>query len=670
MLDAILEAVAAPLAVIRAEPGGRLVIVAANEALAMALGETLPKLAGRAAEEVLPPALLQAMVAPASERPSAGLHDLSATVGPASRPYLARVRPLERSPGLAPDHVVTFVSVHAEADPLDGQVLEILDLQSEMVSRWRPDGTIDYCNMAFARQCGRSTAELIGANLFDLTPAAEVAQIVANLARLSPATPTSGYDHHLIGPDGAERWQEWIDRGSFDAQGRLVRILSVGRDITARKSAERKLAKSKQRLKLALEASRQVLWQAEILAGSRGLRIRIGTEGQAVEVDAALKDYHPDDRRQLRLALQALVEGATDIFRVEVRRGSPETGWTWVQQSARVAARHEHGLPVRLVGTMLDINARKEAEAHLRDSEQRLRLALEAGSFGVWESDLATERVHFDRTCLARHGWSNEPGELDLAEVRALIHPRDRARVRRAYNACRRGERAQVRLEYRVRRRDGSHAWIEEHAVVAERDQAGRPLRLVGVSTDISARKETETRLAHLALHDPLTGLPNRRALAEALDRAVARAERSGLALAVLALDLDGFKAVNDHHGHPAGDAALVEVGARLRRIVRRSDIVARLGGDEFAVIAGELKGPNPVVRLARRIRSVLAEPLTLPSGRARVGVSIGVAFYPGDGDRPDLLLSRSDRALYAAKRDGVGLRLCAELPEPTAAAS
>jgi diguanylate cyclase (GGDEF)-like protein/PAS domain S-box-containing protein len=320
------------------------------------------------------------------------------------------------------------------------------------------------------------------------------------------------------------------------------------------------------------------------------------------------------------------------------------------------------------VATQPDLASEDAAPLSVRELEQRLRLALQAGGFGFWENDLGADRVRYDPAFLARHGWGADRFDLPMHAVRERIHPRDRARVRSVYNQCRRGERSLVRVEYRVRRHDGSYAWVEEHATVAERDSCGVPLRLIGMSADISARKETEQRLAHLALHDHLTGLPNRRALGDALDRALARAQRSGLALAVLALDLNGFKAINDRHGHPAGDAVLAEIAARLRRTVRRSDIVARLGGDEFAVIAGELKGPHPVVRLARRLGQVLAEPIELPAGKVRVGVSTGVAFFPADGETPELLLGRADRALYAAKRDGVGWRLCAELAELEAA--
>ena len=227
----------------------------------------------------------------------------------------------------------------------------------------------------------------------------------------------------------------------------------------------------------------------------------------------------------------------------------------------------------------------------------------------------------------------------------------------------RRGDRGQARVEFRMRRRDGGYAWIEEHAQVSERSADGLPTQLVGVSADITARKEAEMRLAHMALHDPLTGLPNRRALADALERAIARARRTGLPLAVLALDLDGFKAINDRHGHPAGDATLLQVAARLQRTIRRSDLVARLGGDEFAVIATDLNGPAPIVRLARRLGAALRVPIHLEDAVAEIDVSIGVAFYPGDGETTEQLLARADAALYAAKRERTGYCFTSDLP-------
>ena len=486
-------------------------------------------------------------------------------------------------------------------------------MQAEMVSRWRPDGTILYCNEAFARQCQRPIDEVIGANLFDLTPPHEIDQIKRNIARLSAAAPSAGYDHHIAASAEGERWQEWIDRVFLDEEGRPTAYLSVGRDITARKLAERRLAESERRLKLALEAGRQGVWELDFTTRQIGIDhaledlLRLPVGAYHLDIEGAGDTYHPDDREQVRAAIAAVVAGETDAYRIEARRRRGDGSYFWVLNFGRVAERDAQGRPLRMVGTTIDIDQRKEAELSLGDREQRLRLALEAGNLGVWECDLRAERIRYDGLCLSRLGLDPQRRDWALDEVLDLVHARDRGRVRAMFAQCRRGHRSQARVEFRVRRRDGTYAWIEEHAQVSERGPDGRPLQIVGVSADITARKEAEIRLAHLALHDPLTGLPNRRALAEALERTIARSQRSGMPLAVLALDLDGFKAINDRYGHPAGDATLLEVSDRLRQIIRRSDFVARLGGDEFAVIASELNGPAPVSRLARRIGAALS---------------------------------------------------------------
>jgi diguanylate cyclase (GGDEF)-like protein/PAS domain S-box-containing protein len=547
--------------------------------------------------------------------------------------------------------------------------LEVLDMQAEMVSRWRPDGTILYCNEAFARQCERPIDEVIGANLFDLTPPHEIEQIRQNIARLTAATPTAGYDHHIpAGPEG-ERWQEWIDRVFLDERGRVASYLSVGRDITARKLAERRLAESERRLKLALEAGRQGVWELDLttrqIAIDRALEdlLRVPAGTYRLDIEGAADTYHPEEREEVRAAIAAVIAGETDAYRVEARRRRGDGSYFWVMNFGRVAERDAQGRPLRMVGTTIDIDQRKDAELSLGDREQRLRLALEAGHLGVWECDLDAQRIHYDALCLSRLGLEPRPGGWDLADLLDLVHPRDRGRVRGMFGHCRRGQHSRAQIEFRIRRRDGGYAWIEEHAQVSRRGPDGRPQQLVGVSADITARKEAELRLAHLALHDPLTGLPNRRALAEALEHSIARSQRTGMPLAVLALDLDGFKAINDRWGHPAGDATLVEVAERLRRTIRRSDLAARLGGDEFAVIAGELSGPAPVTRLARRIGAALRAPIELRETVAEIAVSIGVAFYPGDGETTEALLGRADAALYAAKRDRAGCLFSADLP-------
>jgi diguanylate cyclase (GGDEF)-like protein/PAS domain S-box-containing protein len=206
--------------------------------------------------------------------------------------------------------------------------------------------------------------------------------------------------------------------------------------------------------------------------------------------------------------------------------------------------------------------------------------------------------------------------------------------------------------ECRLVRPDGSVREVE--LLIRPLDWRGRALRILAVR-DISERKEAAERIAHLAFHDALTGVPNRAVFSEHLARSVARAAESGEAVAVLCIDLDGFKAVNDIYGHPAGDAVLVAAAQRLRGAVRDHELVARLGGDEFAIVqtGGRHQEQEQAGALAERILAVLAEPFSFGAETVRISGSIGVALYPADASDPDGLIKNADMALYRAKAEG-----------------
>src|SRR4051812_14875937 len=178
---------------------------------------------------------------------------------------------------------------------------------------------------------------------------------------------------------------------------------------------------------------------------------------------------------------------------------------------------------------------------------------------------------------------------------------------------------------------------------------------LVGVITDVTRYREAEAHIRHLAHHDALTGLPNRALFRERLGRALAAARRRGGPVAVLCLDLDRFKPVDDTLGHPGGDALLRAVAARLLACVREGDTAARLGGDEFAVLQAGAGQPEAAQALARRLVEALSAPYEVLGHQVVVGASVGVALAPGDGRDPDELLKRADMALYRAKADGRG---------------
>lgn len=246
------------------------------------------------------------------------------------------------------------------------------------------------------------------------------------------------------------------------------------------------------------------------------------------------------------------------------------------------------------------------------------------------------------------------------AEWDQMVHPDDRERIRTEYEAfLKDGDFATG--DYRFVRPDGTTVWIHDrsHMVLG---MDGEPLFVQGVMFDITEQKENELRLAHLAYHDALTGLPNRAMFTEHLELALARAQRKGLAVAVLFVDLDDFKGVNDAYGHAVGDEVLKVVAERLVRATRTTDLVARQSGDEFLVLMADLEGdqegldPREAVRVVeRRISEVFADPVLLSGYELTLVASTGSAIFPFDGDGQRDLLRHADTEMYERKRERAG---------------
>ena len=202
------------------------------------------------------------------------------------------------------------------------------------------------------------------------------------------------------------------------------------------------------------------------------------------------------------------------------------------------------------------------------------------------------------------------------------------------------------------RRKNGS-IFLAHETITAIRDSLGRLQNYVAVITDITEANQTEAFIRHQAYHDPLTNLPNRTLFMDRLRHQLAYAHRQKTCMAVLFIDLDGFKAVNDELGHEAGDVLLMETAARLKGCVRESDTVARLGGDEFTAILSDLDGPADTDEVAQKILDRIGQPFQLGSHERWIAASIGIALYPSDSDDAAALLNAADKAMYQAKRGG-----------------
>lgn len=297
-----------------------------------------------------------------------------------------------------------------------------------------------------------------------------------------------------------------------------------------------------------------------------------------------------------------------------------------------------------LADTARDLLATKERLQHLLTSSPAVIYSCTPGldHAVTFVSDNVEALLGYPARTLVDNpgGWHEHVHPDDLAILRAKM---DQALDHR-----------QVVAEYRFRHQDGQYRWLLDETRVIH-DTAGRPIELVGSCIDITDRKTQQAELEHQALHDALTGLPNRTLLVDRLDHGLKRVQRDRISLALLLLDLDHFKDVNDTLGHALGDELLQQVTSRIQGLIRTGDTLARLGGDEFAIIQIERDQPDCSAILAQRVIDALARPFQLQGHEVVIGSSVGIAIYPDAESTADHMLRSADLALYRAKAEGRG---------------
>jgi len=302
---------------------------------------------------------------------------------------------------------------------------------------------------------------------------------------------------------------------------------------------------------------------------------------------------------------------------------------------------------LRLVARLLKRVTSAHAVSHTPENEQ-LDLLRRCSLEGLWDWDLRQDRVHYFPRFRELLGYS--PDER-LTRFQIAFHPEDTERMRQAMRRLF-DDQVPIDEEFRLKCKAGNYRWFRGrgHAIW---DDRRKPLRLAGSITDINTYKENELRLLYLADHDVLTGLPNRRLFLDRLCQGIARARDCGRSLAVLFIDLDRFKQINDILGHDAGNQVLCDAAKRIRGSVRDEDTVARLGGDEFTVLLEGVEADSRVSTVANRIRGELNRAFAIAEREVYVSASIGVALFPRDGESAEELLKRSDMAMYQAKKHG-----------------
>jgi len=297
---------------------------------------------------------------------------------------------------------------------------------------------------------------------------------------------------------------------------------------------------------------------------------------------------------------------------------------------------------------------RKRNEEALRTSQERFELVTRATSDAIWDWNLETNELWWNEGFQKLFGYKAEDVGNDIASWEARLHPEDAERVIRDIDKHIKSGKTHWADEYRFRRADGTYAFVIDRGYVVY-DSEGQPKRMLGSMMDVTDRKNLEQQLTHQALHDPLTKLANRALFRNRVEHAIAKLPRINSSLAVLFLDLDNFKAINDSMGHAAGDKLLVAAAERIQDCLRNTDTAARLGGDEFAILIESVHRNDEAVVIAERILDVFRQPFLIEDKEVYVRTSIGIAISSDENISGELLLRNADVAMYKAKTQGKG---------------
>lgn len=315
------------------------------------------------------------------------------------------------------------------------------------------------------------------------------------------------------------------------------------------------------------------------------------------------------------------------------------------------------GILFLLIGRLRTNDSLKEANKQLKSSDEKWRFAIEGSGDGVWDWDIQNDKVSLSKRWSQMFGYAEDELGDNPAVWEEVVHPDDYDTVLRLFRKTLRRDRSEVSesIECRIKCKNDTWKWVLARGMVVKRDTLGKPLRMVGTHTDITQLKESEEMVWQHANLDLLTGLPNRRMLNKRLEDELEKARRTGSKLAVIFLDLDEFKEVNDTLGHDQGDALLKEAANRIKNCVYSRDVVSRFGGDEFAILITDLDESKLAYldNVAKKVLATLANPFDLANERVFVSASIGVAIYPDDAKTIAELLKSVDQAMYASKNRG-----------------
>jgi len=461
-------------------------------------------------------------------------------------------------------------------------------------------------------------------------------------------------EHRVCLPDGRHIWLFTRGRLVATRDGTQARVIGATLDVTDRKKTEELARASEERYHQLAESCPDGILVTDgdqlVYANPAAARI-FGAVHSTDLIGRSTADFFDAVTVDIfQRTLAAALDSGTLAAPVTLAARRLDGAAAFLELSAgRISW---EGRPAAQV-LIRDATERKQIQDEMSLMHERLKFAVEGTGDGIWDWDLVNNTFTFSGKLKQIFGWDpDEPidGKVDWSR---FVHPEDLPRATAALRACAKGETPIYECEYRQATKQGEWKWVLSRGVIVAWNEHGKPIAIVGTTSDISARKASEEQAWRHAHMDTLTGLPNRRLLRERLGAEICKIRRSHETLALLFIDLDGFKQVNDVLGHEAGDLLLADVAHRLKDCVRESDIVARLGGDEFTIVLTGLNEAYHIEFVCEKVLLALARPFSLGNEKGYVTGSIGVAVSPFDATSADELMRKADQAMYAAKQAG-----------------
>ena len=436
-------------------------------------------------------------------------------------------------------------------------------------------------------------------------------------------------------------------------------ICAISTDITDRKRTELELRQSVAQLRAtfdqaAVGIAHISLPERRFLSVNDTFCRMTGYERDELLARVAPDIIHPNDRMIGGEQYQRLVREDISSFTMVKRyvRKNGQVIWARITVSA---VRNENGDTPNAMDVIEDITDAKLAEQARQDTERRLALAVDIAQLGFWEWNVETNELYWSPRFKKQLGYEDHELPGKIAEWQSRIHPEDRERVLDFFSSETPWVTSECyEVQYRLRHRDGNFRWFLARTAPAT-DPDGKLVKLIGTQLDITERKVMERSIREAAQHDALTGLPNRALILEFADHLIAASQRHHGRVALLFIDLDRFKPINDLHGHEVGDRLLQEVAHRLSNCIRKEDMVGRIGGDEFLIVLSHLTDSHWAATVARHVLDSIERPFPIDSRELSISSSIGISYFPQHGNDVDVLVHAADVAMYRAKQSGRG---------------